>query len=174
MILIIAFFVIIRIILVNFVCKGILQFALSLFAAVVLCPLISASVFLGKLIYFSIHSNRLLKISLPKPSNFFFNQIIIICLVGSLKFFIRTIWDEAVFQIFIKTSCSVPSMDTIAVKRMSGPGFSQNFHYLITTAQALAALKNKAEIEILETWQRNMEILIEAPKNDFIQVLSYL
>lgn len=43
-----AYFVLIRIILVNVVCHGVLQFAVSLFAAAILCPIISASLFVGK------------------------------------------------------------------------------------------------------------------------------
>lgn len=64
----------------------------------------------------------------------------------------------------------MPSSDTIAVKRISGPGFMQEFHYLITPPQALSALINKVELEILETWKKNTEELVEQPKTDFIQV----
>lgn len=48
----------------------------------------------------------------------------------------------------------------------------QEFHYLITPPQALSALINKVELEILETWKKNTEELVEQPKTDFIQVRS--
>lgn len=75
-----------------------------------------------------------------------------------------------VFQLFIKKSCRVPSSDTIAVKRISGPGFKQDFYYIVTPQQALSALINKVELEILDTWKKSTEELIQQPKTDFIQV----
>lgn len=52
-----------------------------------------------------------------------------------------------VFHLFIKKCGRIPSSDSFAVKRISGPGVGQEYYFIITSAQALAALEAKMEME---------------------------
>lgn len=95
-----------------------------------------------------------------------------ILVIGSSRYWLRLLWDSMVFHTFIKKCGRIPSSDSFAVKRISGPGLAQEYFFVITTAQALAAFEAKMELEELEAWQKSMEAVINQPQKDFSQFVE--
>lgn len=77
-----------------------------------------------------------------------------------------------VFHLFIKKCGRIPSSDSLAVKRISGPGLAQEYYFIITSAQALAALEAKMEMEELDAYQKSIEAVICQPQKDFQQFIE--
>ena len=58
------------------------------------------------------------------------------------------------------------------MKRIFGPGLAQEYFFIITSAQALAALEAKMELDELEAYQKSMETIICQPQKDFSQFVE--
>lgn len=97
----------------------------------------------------------------------------VVLLGGLVRYFARRAWDSLVFHAFIKHHGRIPSSDTIAVKRVSGPGHCQEYYFSITSSQALAALvDSKMELDELEAWKAETEEAIQRPKKDYNQFIE--
>lgn len=88
------------------------------------------------------------------------------------RYWLRIFWDSAVFHLFIKKCGRIPSSDSFAVKRISGPGLAQEYYFIITPAQALASLEAKMELDELDAYQKSMETVITQPQKDFSQFVE--
>ena len=77
-------------------------------------------------------------------NNFFF------ILVGVSRYWIRLFWDSTVFHTFIKKCGRVPASDSLAVKRIAGPGLALDYFFIIKPEQALAAFEAKMELDELQ------------------------
>lgn len=77
-----------------------------------------------------------------------------------------------VYHLFIKKCGRIPSSDSIAVKRIKGPGLGQEYYFIITTSQALASLEAKMELDELDAYQKSMETIITQPQKDFSQFVE--
>jgi len=67
----------------------------------------------------------------------------------------------------------VPASDSIAVKRIAGPGLALDYYFIIRPEQALAALEAKMELDELQAYQHATERVVLQPQQDFLQsVLS--
>jgi hypothetical protein len=93
-------------------------------------------------------------------------------LVGVSRYWSRLVWDSMVFHFFIKKCGRIPSSDSFAVKRISGPGLGQEYYFIITSSQALAALEAKMEMDELDAYQKSMESTISQPQKDFSQFVE--
>jgi len=58
------------------------------------------------------------------------------------------------------------------VKRILGPGLGQQYFFIITTSQALAALEAKMELDELDAYQKSTETTITQPQKDFSQFVE--
>lgn len=92
--------------------------------------------------------------------------------MGVTRYWSRLLWDSMVFHLFIKKCGRIPSSDSFAVKRISGPGLGQEYYFIITSAQALAALEAKMENDELDAYQKSMETIICQPQKDFSQFVE--
>lgn len=95
-----------------------------------------------------------------------------ILIVGFSRYWLRLLWDSMVFHTFIKKCGRIPSSDSFAVRRISGPGLAQEYFFVITPAQALAAFEAKMELDELEAWQKSTETVICQPQKDFSQFVE--
>lgn len=95
-----------------------------------------------------------------------------VLLAGFSRYWLRLLWDSMVFHTFIKKCGRIPSSDSFAVKRISGPGLAQEYFFIITPAQALAAFEAKMELDELEAWQKSTETVICQPQKDFSQFVE--
>lgn len=95
-----------------------------------------------------------------------------IFLVGFSRYWLRLLWDSMVFHTFIKKCGRIPSSDSFAVRRISGPGLAQDYFFIVTPAQVLAAFEAKMELDELEAWQKSMETVICQPQKDFSQFVE--
>lgn len=95
-----------------------------------------------------------------------------ILIVGFSRYWLRLLWDSMMFHTFIKKCGRIPSSDSFAVKRISGPGLAQEYFFIITPAQALAAFEAKMELDELEAWQKSTETVICQPQKDFSQFVE--
>lgn len=142
----------------DIIIQGILQPILAVFVAAVICPIISFSVLIGKA-FFSFYYYDIKKM---------YSSIS----VGVSRYWLRLFWDSMVFHLFIKKCGRIPSSDSFAVKRISGPGLAQEYYFIITPAQALAALEAKMELDELDAYQKSMETIICQPQKDFSQFVE--
>jgi hypothetical protein len=74
--------------------------------------------------------------------------------------------------LFIKKCGRIPSSDSFAVRRISGPGLAQEYYFIVTPAQALAALEAKMELDEIDAYQKSMETIICQPQKDFSQFVE--
>lgn len=73
---------------------------------------------------------------------------------------------------FIKKCGRVPASDSLAVKRIAGPGLALDYFFNIKPEQALAAFEAKMELEELQAYQQSMESIILQPQKDFSQFVE--
>lgn len=88
------------------------------------------------------------------------------------RYWLRLFWDSLVFHLFIKKCGRIPSSDSFAVRRISGPGLALDYFFLITPAQALASFEAKMELDELQAWQHSIETIICQPQKDFSQFVE--
>ncbi|XP_069968935.1 uncharacterized protein [Bactrocera oleae] len=96
----------------------------------------------------------------------------IILVVGVARFSLRLLWDSLTFHLFIKKCGRVPASDSIAVKRIAGPGLALDYYFIIKPEQALAAFEAKMELDELQAYQHAMERIILQPQKDFSQFVE--
>jgi len=66
----------------------------------------------------------------------------------------------------------VPASDSIAVKRIAGPGLALDYYFIIRPEQALAALEAKMELDELQAYQHATERVVLQPQQDFLQFVE--
>ncbi|XP_012271893.1 uncharacterized protein LOC105695146 isoform X2 [Orussus abietinus] len=88
------------------------------------------------------------------------------------RYWIRLVWDTAMFHLLIKSRGRVPASDSFVVKRIAGPGLAQDYYYQIKPEQALAAFEAKLELDELLAFQQETERLIAQPQRDFAQFVE--
>lgn len=89
-----------------------------------------------------------------------------------IRYSLRVMWDTVMFHLVIKKLGRVPASDSFVVKRISGPGMSSDYYYLITPEQALAAFEANLELDELCAYQQEIERLITQPQRDFTQFVE--
>ncbi|XP_048507153.1 uncharacterized protein LOC105689462 isoform X2 [Athalia rosae] len=92
--------------------------------------------------------------------------------VAVTRYWIRVMWDTAMFHLVIKKRGRIPACDSFVVKRISGPGLASHYYYQIRPEQALAALEAKLELDELLAFQQETERLITQPQRDFTQFVE--
>ncbi|XP_063235543.1 uncharacterized protein LOC134538292 isoform X2 [Bacillus rossius redtenbacheri] len=92
--------------------------------------------------------------------------------VGVLRYWLRLVWDAAVFHLVIKKRGRIPASDSCMVRRIAGPGLASNYFYQIRPEQALAAFEAKMELDELSAYQHEMEQMILQPQKDFSQFVE--
>ncbi|XP_058795012.1 uncharacterized protein LOC131666391 isoform X2 [Phymastichus coffea] len=96
----------------------------------------------------------------------------IILTVSVIRYWIRVMWDTAMFHSVIKNRGRIPASDSFIVKRIAGPGLASDYCYQIRPEQALAAFEAKLELDELLAYQQEMERLITQPQRDFTQFVE--
>uniref|UniRef100_A0A1A9VB52 Uncharacterized protein n=1 Tax=Glossina austeni TaxID=7395 RepID=A0A1A9VB52_GLOAU len=96
----------------------------------------------------------------------------VILVVGIARYALRLLWDSLTFHLFIKKCGRVPASDSIAVRRIAGPGLALDYYFMIRPEQALAAFEAKMELDELQAYQHAMERIILQPQKDFSQFVE--
>ncbi|GBP39871.1 Mariner Mos1 transposase [Eumeta japonica] len=92
----------------------------------------------------------------------------LVLLVGGVVWWsLRSVWEEVAWRALIRRAARVPAHDSAFCKRVDGPGLRDRFYYQITSAQALAAVCARAELERLGAWAARVEAAIERPLHDY-------
>jgi hypothetical protein len=93
---------------------------------------------------------------------------VLVLVVGIGRYWMRLFWDAAMFHLFIKKCGRVPASDSLAVKRIAGPGLLE--HYLVIKPEsALCAFEAKMELDELQVrtlWQHTFKKFLH---NLFVQ-----
>lgn len=95
-----------------------------------------------------------------------------IFIAGIFRYSIRLMWDFITFHLLIEKCGRVPSSNSFAVKRISGPGLARNYYFSIKPEQALASLEAKMEVDELDAFQKFTENFILQPQRDFKQFVE--
>ncbi|EDW81624.1 uncharacterized protein Dwil_GK12174, isoform A [Drosophila willistoni] len=95
-----------------------------------------------------------------------------VLIVGVIRYTFRIVWDSLTFHLFIKKCGRVPASDSIAVKRVAGPGLALDYYFIIKPEQALAALEAKMELDEMQAYQHATERVILQPQQDFLQFVE--
>ncbi|KAI8129847.1 hypothetical protein CVS40_1285 [Lucilia cuprina] len=96
----------------------------------------------------------------------------LILIVGVVRYSLRLLWDSLTFHLFIKKCGRIPASDSLAVKRIAGPGLALDYYFIIRPEQALAAFEAKMELDELQAYQHAMERIIMQPQKDFSQFVE--
>ncbi|XP_074027506.1 uncharacterized protein isoform X2 [Leptinotarsa decemlineata] len=83
------------------------------------------------------------------------------------RYWLRLLWDTAIFHLIIKKRGRVPASDSFVVKRIAGPGLVSDYYFQISPEQALAAFEAKMELDELAAYQTVIENTILQPQKDF-------
>lgn len=92
--------------------------------------------------------------------------------MGVSRYWLRLLWDSALFHLIIKKRGRVPASDSFVVKRVAGPGLASDYYFQIRPEQALAAFEAKMEWDELAAYQIVMEHTILQPQKDFSQFVE--
>lgn len=98
-------------------------------------------------------------------------SVAVLC-VGLARYWLRLLWDSMTFHLFIKKCGRVPASDSLAVRRIAGPGLALDYFFVIKPEQALAAFEAKMELEELNAFEFSMESVIMQPQKDFSQFVK--
>ncbi|XP_043653946.1 uncharacterized protein LOC122620516 isoform X1 [Drosophila teissieri] len=96
----------------------------------------------------------------------------VVFIVGVIRYSLRLVWDSLTYHLFIKKCGRVPASDSIAVKRIAGPGLALDYYFIIRPEQALAALEAKMELDELQAYQHATERVVLQPQQDFLQFVE--
>ncbi|KAI4456830.1 hypothetical protein MML48_8g00015589 [Holotrichia oblita] len=97
----------------------------------------------------------------------------VIILAGGLsRYWLRLLWDAAIFHMIIKKRGRIPASDSFVVKRIAGPGLASDYYFQISPEQALAAFEAKMEWDELAAYQTVTENTILQPQKDFSQFVE--
>ncbi|RZF45449.1 hypothetical protein LSTR_LSTR009320 [Laodelphax striatellus] len=97
---------------------------------------------------------------------------LVIVTAGLLKCWLRLAWDTIVFHVMIKKRGRIPACDSFVVKRIAGPGLTNDYFFQIRPEQALAAFEAKLELDELSAFQHQIEVKILQPQKDFSQFVE--
>ncbi|KAG7203922.1 hypothetical protein KM043_016942 [Ampulex compressa] len=97
---------------------------------------------------------------------------LVILTVAVVRYWVRVVWDTAMFHLVIKNRGRIPASDSFVVKRIAGPGLASDYYYQIKPEQALAAFEAKLELDELLAFQQETERLITQPQRDFTQFVE--
>lgn len=89
-----------------------------------------------------------------------------------IRYWLRLLWDAAIFHLIIKKRGRVPASDSFVVKRVAGPGLASDYYFQISPEQALAAFEAKMEWDELAAYQLVVENTILQPQKDFAQFVE--
>lgn len=92
--------------------------------------------------------------------------------MGVIRYSLRLLWDSLTFHLFIKKCGRIPASDSLAVRRIAGPGLALDYYFIIRPEQALAAFEAKMELDELQAYQHAMERIILQPQKDFSQFVE--
>ncbi|XP_014217676.1 uncharacterized protein LOC106646149 isoform X2 [Copidosoma floridanum] len=92
--------------------------------------------------------------------------------IAVIRYWVRVMWDTAMYHLVIKSRGRIPASDSFVVKRIAGPGLASDYYYQIRPEQALIAFEARLELDELEAFQREMERLITQPQRDFTQFVE--
>ncbi|KAF7286853.1 hypothetical protein GWI33_003907 [Rhynchophorus ferrugineus] len=92
---------------------------------------------------------------------------LIILTGGIARYWLRLLWDNTTFHLIIKKRGRIPASDSLAVKRVAGPGLASDYFFQISPEQALAAFEAKMEWDELAAFQTVIENTITQPQKDF-------
>ncbi|KMQ94296.1 hypothetical protein RF55_5560 [Lasius niger] len=96
----------------------------------------------------------------------------VILTIAVIRYWVRVLWDTAMFHLVIKNRGRIPASDSFVVKRIAGPGLASDYYYQIRAEQALAAFEAKLELDELLAFQQEIERLITQPQRDFTQFVE--
>lgn len=91
---------------------------------------------------------------------------------GLSRYWLRLLWDAAIFHMIIKKRGRIPASDSFVVKRIAGPGLASDYYFQISPEQALAAFEAKMEWDELSAYQCVTENTILQPQKDFSQFVE--
>ncbi|XP_076309082.1 uncharacterized protein LOC143224723 isoform X2 [Tachypleus tridentatus] len=97
---------------------------------------------------------------------------LLVLIVAMLRCCCRLIWDWIIFHLVIKKRGRVPALSSWLVRRVEGPGLSNNHYFKIRPEQALAAFEAKLEVEELGAFREEVERTIVQPQqaySEFVQ-----
>lgn len=57
---------------------------------------------------------------------------IILFAVAVIRYWIRVLWDTAMFHLVIKNRGRIPASDSFVVKRIAGPGLASDYYYQVS------------------------------------------
>lgn len=143
----------------NILFQGCVQPIAALFVGLIICPIISLIVLAGKFLFFFFFCKYHLK---EIVLEFLFFFVVALARYGS-----RIVWDSAMFHLIIKKRGRIPASDSFVVKRIAGPGLTNDYYYQIKPEQALASLETRMELDELSAYQNEMEQIIMQPTKDF-------
>lgn len=92
--------------------------------------------------------------------------------MGVVRYSLRLLWDSLTFHLFIKKCGRIPASDSLAVRRIAGPGLALDYYFIVRPEQALAAFEAKMELDELQAYQHAMERIILQPQKDFSQFVE--
>ncbi|XP_012234125.2 uncharacterized protein [Linepithema humile] len=92
--------------------------------------------------------------------------------IAVIRYWVRVLWDTAMFHLVIKNRGRIPASDSFVVKRIAGPGLASDYYYQVRAEQALAAFEAKLELDELLAFQQEIEKLITQPQRDFTQFVE--
>jgi hypothetical protein len=109
--------------------QGCLQPIAALFVALVLCPVISFVILTSKWRNIVVRNNVLYSFQstrvLVDVSDFLSLSVAVI------RYWVRVLWDTAMFHLVIKNRGRIPASDSFVVKRIAGPGLASDYYYQV-------------------------------------------
>ncbi|XP_060802837.1 uncharacterized protein LOC106141762 [Amyelois transitella] len=94
----------------------------------------------------------------------------LIMLIGSVTWHAcRGAWEAAAWRGVIARAGRVPARDCAFCARVRGPGLRARTYCQLSSAQALAAVTARGELEALSMWASELEQAIERPLRDYQQ-----
>jgi hypothetical protein len=83
--------------------------------------------------------------------------------------FIKHVYDFCLYHLILKYKAKIPSEDHFLVRRISGPGLSSDYHYLISNNLALMLLEYELETLEMEAYKQQMKNKINTPKSKLLK-----
>uniref|UniRef100_A0A1A9V1X0 Uncharacterized protein n=1 Tax=Glossina austeni TaxID=7395 RepID=A0A1A9V1X0_GLOAU len=113
---------------------------------------------------------------------------IIVCPLASdvilvVVYALRLLWDSLTFHLFIKKCCCVAVSDSIAVRRIAGPGLALDYYFMIRSEQALAAFAAQMELDDFceldfcsrkKTFRNSWKHALDPFQHNYLKMVPYL
>ena len=81
----------------------------------------------------------------------------------------RVIYDTLIYHLVVKHLAKVPSKDEFLVKRIKGPGLSEQYHYVINYDLVMIMLQFELEKMEFDAYYKNKTHEIEQPYNELLK-----